>query len=284
MASSAAQHWIDGANRYPLLTPAQEIHLSRQVRAWLDFPGGPDAAPPNVQRIGKRARQRLILSNLRLIAKVAQRFVARIAGTPLSFEDLVQEGVIGLSRAAEKFDPSAGYRFSTYAYWWITQAIQRHCEQQSGVIRLPGGPLKLLRRWTYRPPGQTLEQFAEQEQVPVERARECLRLAQNARGITSLDKKCKTPDDSGSNMADFVASDDTDLLDVMDVRLAIEALAEAYPADLAMLELAVVDQAKFKDIAELNGHQSSRRAQREVEQAKARLELVAHMHYGRLTV
>jgi RNA polymerase primary sigma factor len=128
---------IDTARRrHPLLTHEEEITLGRDVRRWQDWPGGPDAAPPEVRRAGLRARERMINGNLRLVGTVAGRFAALGQRRGLELSDLVQEGAIGLARGVEKFDPSRGYKFSTYAYWWIRQAIQRALFTSS-TIRLP---------------------------------------------------------------------------------------------------------------------------------------------------
>lgn len=123
--------WHDKAARYPLLTASQEIHLGQQVRAWLDHP---DPVPPPLQRRGMRARDRFIRSNLRLVVSFAERY--RSVASQYQ-DDLIQAGNLGLMRAVEKFDPARGYKFSTYAYWWIRQGIHSFLEQHSRSIRLP---------------------------------------------------------------------------------------------------------------------------------------------------
>jgi RNA polymerase primary sigma factor len=99
-----------------LLSHEEEIALSRQAKAG-----------------DERARQRLMEKNLRLVVSVAKRY----RGMGLPFEDLIQEGNIGLMRAIDKYDPERGYRFSTYATWWITQAVQRTVADRGRTIRLP---------------------------------------------------------------------------------------------------------------------------------------------------
>jgi RNA polymerase sigma factor (sigma-70 family) len=101
-----------------MLNTAEEVHLGAMVRAWQDHAGGPDMAPPRVKRCGMRARDRIVRANLRLVASIAEK---RPSTVPL--EDRMQAGTIGLVRAAEKFDPSRGYKFSTYAFAWIRQAM-----------------------------------------------------------------------------------------------------------------------------------------------------------------
>ena len=124
---------LDGIGRVALLSPAEEVSLGRQIRAWQDHRDGPEQAPASVKRQGLRARSRMVQANLRLVVHLAKK--QRLRG--LALEDLVQEGSIGLQRAAEKYDPSTGYRFSTYAYWWIKQALQRALTQQTPTVRLP---------------------------------------------------------------------------------------------------------------------------------------------------
>jgi RNA polymerase nonessential primary-like sigma factor len=146
--SPDVQAWLDNAGRFELLKPNEEIELSRLVRTWLDHPDGPDKAPACVQRAGKRAKDRLVTANLKLVASIAKsilfshRKYNRNRG--LALVDALQEGAIGLMRAAEKFDGTRGYKFSTYAWWWIKQAIMRAISTQSRIIRLPEHHVEML--------------------------------------------------------------------------------------------------------------------------------------------
>jgi RNA polymerase primary sigma factor len=108
--------FMNRAGRYPLLTAAEEVALAKRIERG-------DAA----------AKERMINSNLRLVISIAKRYQGH--GVPLF--DLIQEGVIGLNRAAEKFDWRRGFKFSTYATWWIRQAVQRGVSGQSATIRIP---------------------------------------------------------------------------------------------------------------------------------------------------
>ena len=155
-SSNLVRSYLKNIGRIPLLTHEQEITLGKKVKQYMalkeiksdleDSLG--DAPTPAVwaeetdlsteelkQAVaaGKRARTKMVESNLRLVVSIAKKYT----GHSLDMMDLIQEGTIGLHRGVEKFDPSKGYRFSTYAYWWIRQAITRAIAQQARTIRLP---------------------------------------------------------------------------------------------------------------------------------------------------
>ncbi|QHU99775.1 RNA polymerase sigma factor, RpoD/SigA family [Synechocystis sp. CACIAM 05] len=143
--------------RYPLLSATEEVELARQIRLLVNAEDVRQQLTqqlertPSLQEWGqalefpqvrqfeiwlyqlRAAKRRMIRSNLRLVVSIAKRYLNR--GVP--FLDLIQEGAIGLNRAAEKFDPDKGYKFSTYAYWWIRQAITRTIANDARTIRLP---------------------------------------------------------------------------------------------------------------------------------------------------
>jgi len=129
--------WLEAAGRVPMLTHPEELEMGRLIRVWQDWPDGPDAAPAAVRRRGLRARDRMVRGNLRLVVAVVKRYanVAARRGVPLV--DLLQEGAIGLQRGAEKFDPATGYKFSTYAFWWIRQATGRMLGHNGATVRVP---------------------------------------------------------------------------------------------------------------------------------------------------
>jgi RNA polymerase sigma factor (RpoD-like family) len=143
--------------RYPLLKPEEEIELAHSVKFLVDADEIRRQLQENLNRLptkaewaqalglanerqlenrlyrGRSAKRKMIRSNLRLVVSIAKRYLNR--GVP--FLDLIQEGAIGLNRATEKFDPNKGYKFSTYAYWWIRQAITRTIANDARTIRLP---------------------------------------------------------------------------------------------------------------------------------------------------
>ena len=134
--------WQDQASRYPLLTPSQEILYGQQIRAWLDHPG---PVPKAIRRRGERARERFVRANLRLVVAYVSRRCNRLAKAHGS-EDLIQAGNMGLITAVERFDPARGYRFSTYAYWWIRQSVNRWADLHGRTIAIPGSHCQHLSR------------------------------------------------------------------------------------------------------------------------------------------
>jgi len=145
MTEDITRDYLNQIARYPLLTPTQEIQLSRQVQEMLTITAEhPSKAEQRIIRRGRKARDTLINCNLRLVVYVAKRYIKRLNGNSMELLDIIQEGALGLQRAAEKFDPARGYRFSTYSYWWIKQAIMRSIDTKERIIRLPTHLLDLI--------------------------------------------------------------------------------------------------------------------------------------------
>lgn len=139
--------WLKRIGQIPLLTADEEIRLSHKVRQGCD-----------------RSKQAMVEANLRLVVSIAKRFVGR----GLSLQDLIQEGNLGLIRAVEKFDPGRGFRFSTYATWWIRQAISRAVSDHGRTIRVPVHTMELINRMTRT--ASTLQQQLGREATDVELA------------------------------------------------------------------------------------------------------------------
>ncbi|MGI9586549.1 MAG: sigma-70 family RNA polymerase sigma factor, partial [Acidimicrobiia bacterium] len=141
--SDPVRMYLQEIGRYPLLTTQQEVELAMQVEAGVRaeerLDEQEDLAPAariileRQSRKSDRARQRLVVSNLRLVVSIAKKYVGR----GLSLLDLIQEGNLGLIRAVEKFDYRKGFKFSTYATWWIRQAVTRALADQARTIRVP---------------------------------------------------------------------------------------------------------------------------------------------------
>jgi RNA polymerase primary sigma factor len=144
--SPSFKSYLNEIARYPLLTVDQEIQYGRRIAKMRELQGLDRPLTDAEQRLvrsGQRARERFMQCNLQLVVHVAKKYENRKRKS-LEIMDLIQEGNIGLARAVELFDSSRGYKFSTYAYWWIKQGIQRALSQSDAMIRLPTGLHELL--------------------------------------------------------------------------------------------------------------------------------------------
>lgn len=186
--------YLKEIGRVPLLSGDEEIELARLMAE-----GTPLQA--------KRAKRRLSEANLRLVVSIAKKYVGR----GMQFLDLIQEGNLGLIKAVEKFDYNKGFKFSTYATWWIRQAITRAIADQARTIRIPVHMVEtitkvkkvssqLLHENGHDP---TPEEIAERLELPVERVREIMRIAQDP---VSLETPIGEEEDS--HLGDFIPDDD----------------------------------------------------------------------------
>ncbi len=138
-SSDPISWYLATIGRVPLLTPSEEIELGNQVQAMMRLveeqrsEADYSEKEQKTIRVGRRSKQRMMKANLRLVVSVAKKY----QGKGLELLDLIQEGSLGLERAVEKFDPTRGYKFSTYAFWWIRQSMTRAIACQSRTIRLP---------------------------------------------------------------------------------------------------------------------------------------------------
>jgi RNA polymerase nonessential primary-like sigma factor len=239
----------------PLLSHEQEITLGRQVqelmaleeqREELRLRAGGEApseeqlaeaaglTPQQLRkrlRSGQRAKERMVAANLRLVVSVAKKYTKR----NMELLDLIQEGTIGLVRGVEKFDPTRGYKFSTYAYWWIRQGITRAIAEKSRTIRLPIhitetlNKLKKGQRELSQELGRTptVTELAEYVELPEEEVKDLLC---RARQPVSLETKVGDGDDT--ELLDLLASDGSqpeELVDGECLRGDMRALLEQLP-------------------------------------------------------
>ena len=137
ISNNTVRDYLKEIGRTPLLSAEEEVQLANQIQAMIPLlkKKAEDLTPEEkkIIRKGQKAKQKMVQANLRLVVSVAKKYQNR----GLSMLDLIQEGSIGLMRAAEKFDASKGYKFSTYSYWWIRQAMTRAIANHARTIRLP---------------------------------------------------------------------------------------------------------------------------------------------------
>jgi RNA polymerase primary sigma factor len=210
--TDALSLFLREVGRHPLLTRAQEVELAKRL-----------------ERGDLGAKQQMIESNLRLVVSIAKNY--RHQGLPLL--DLIQEGTLGLIRAVEKFDWRRGYKFSTYATWWIRQAAARALAEKARTIRLPVHIVERLQKmkraertlWTQLGREPALEEIAEEANLPLEQAHE-VRAA--ARASASLDQPVGEQEDA--LLGDFVAGDDPLPEEKADVSFRRQALSQALAA------------------------------------------------------
>jgi RNA polymerase primary sigma factor len=209
MTSDSLQLFLNEAGRYPLLTAAEEVELAKKV-----------------ERGDKLAKDRMVNSNLRLVVSIAKKY----QGHGLSLLDLIQEGIIGLIRAVEKFDWRRGYKFSTYATWWIRQAVQRGVANKSRTIRIPvhivereqkiaRAERELVLQLERAP---TDEEVAKKAKLNLKHVKEVRAVA---RTVASLDKT--VGDDSDTSFGDLVAQEAGNVEEEVVVGLGEDALHRA---------------------------------------------------------
>jgi RNA polymerase primary sigma factor len=207
--TDALQLFLREAGRHRLLTAAQEVSLAKRI-----------------ERGDADAKTEMIQSNLRLVVSIAKNY--RNQGLP--FLDLIQEGTLGLIRAVEKFDWRRGFKFSTYATWWIRQAVARALADKGRTIRMPVHIVERLQKinraerslWTQLGREPTLEEIADEASLTPEQVVE-VRAA--ARASTSLDAPVGDQDDAV--FGDFVAGDEPLPEETVEVRLRKQALRSA---------------------------------------------------------
>jgi RNA polymerase primary sigma factor len=235
--------------RVPLLTAAEEVDLARRVEAGVfaaerltsgtRMPGDLRRDLTLISRDGDRAKRQLIEANLRLVVSIAKRY----SGRGLPFLDLIQEGNLGLIRAVEKFDYTRGYKFSTYASWWIRQAVSRAVADQARTIRIPVHMVetvnrilrtqRLLVQSLGREP--TVAEIAERVDLPVERVSEIRRLAMEPVSLHS-----PVGEEDGSELGDLIEdSESVAPADVVSIGL-LQSHVEAVLTHLGEREREVV--------------------------------------------
>jgi RNA polymerase primary sigma factor len=207
--TDALQLFLNEMARYPLLTAEEEVELAKRI-----------------ERGDKAAKDRMINSNLRLVVSIAKKY----QGHGLSLLDLIQEGIIGLIRAVEKFDWRKGFKFSTYATWWIRQAVQRGVANKARTIRMPVHIVDRERKISKaerelhvklgRAP--TLEEIAKAAKLPLKQVRE---VQEAARAVTSLDRP--VGEEGDTSLGELTAGDEAPPEEELEVSFRQDALRRA---------------------------------------------------------
>jgi RNA polymerase primary sigma factor len=207
--TDALQLFLNEIGRHRLLTPDEELELSRRI-----------------ERGDLEAKERMINANLRLVVSIAKKY----QGSELTLLDLIQEGILGLIRAVEKFDYRRGYRFSTYATWWIRQAVERGMDAKSRAIKLPINLVRSQRKLARAENALSLkldrkpteEELAAEAELGVEEVRA---LRDVARAVTSLDRPLGEEEDAA--YGDLLPSSDPTPEEEVHISLAESALRSA---------------------------------------------------------
>jgi RNA polymerase sigma factor (sigma-70 family) len=254
------RYYMQEIGATPLLTANEEVDLAKRIEAGLyaarlleesaeDPDADPDPAPGSVEarpraelealvRDGEVAKDHMIRANLRLVVSAAKRYSRR----ELPFLDLIQEGNLGMMRAVEKFDYTKGYKFSTYAMWWIRQAIERGLAETSRTVRLPvhvvenlakfGRIERQLRARLDRDP--TPEEIAAEAGMPVRKVTELRRLAQQ-----TVSLEAPLGDETESRIGDLIEDADTvnaaDIVEFQQFAAELRSLVDTLPPRDALI-------------------------------------------------
>jgi len=226
-SSDSVQMYLKEIGQYPLLTGDEEVDLAKRI-----------------EKDDESARQKLALSNLRLVVSIAKKYVGRSAN--LTLLDLIQEGNIGLFKAVEKFDYTKGYKFSTYATWWIRQAITRALADQGRTIRIPVHMVETINKYqqVVRRLVQDLgrepmpEEVASEMGVEVDKIRHIMKISQET---ISLEAPVGDDDDQDSSLESFIPDEDTISPSMSAARKILKSYINEIIADLTPREQKILD-------------------------------------------
>ena len=225
-SADSVQMYLKEIGRYPLLTGDEEVELAKRI-----------------EKNDESARQKLAVSNLRLVVSIAKKYVGRSAN--LTMLDLIQEGNIGLFKAVEKFDYKKGYKFSTYATWWIRQAITRALADQGRTIRIPVHMVETINK--YQQVVRRLVQDLGREPMPEEIASEMGMEIDKVRHIQKISQETislETPvgdDDEDSSLESFIPDEDSISPSTSAARKILKSYIDEIIADLTPREQKILD-------------------------------------------
>jgi len=247
----AVRLYLNEIGRVDLLSPQEEVDLAKRIDAGVAAGRVLDSMQPlsperrarlrRIERLGNEAKQQLIEANLRLVVSIAKRYLGR----GLLFSDVIQEGNLGLMRAVDKFDTTRGYKFSTYATWWIRQMISRSIADQSRTIRIPVhlvetmNKIKRVERSLVQRRGRapTIEELATAVELPVERLEEFRRL-----GVDPASLDAPVGEDGDGSMGELI--EDTNAVVPIEAAAAIllRQHLEAVLGELSSRERTVIER------------------------------------------
>jgi RNA polymerase primary sigma factor len=225
-SADSVQMYLKEIGQYPLLTGDEEMELAKRI-----------------EKNDEAARQKLALSNLRLVVSIAKKYVGRSAN--LTLLDLIQEGNIGLFKAVEKFDYKKGFKFSTYATWWIRQAITRALADQGRTIRIPVHMVETINK--YQQVVRRLVQDLGREPMPEEIASEMGMEVDKIRHIQKISQETislETPvgeDDEDSSLESFIPDDESISPSVSAARKILKSYIDEIIGDLTPREQKILD-------------------------------------------
>jgi len=203
----ALSDYMQAISRIPLLTAAEELHLATIIRRWQSDPH----PSPVLERRGRRALDRMVQGNLRLVVSICKRYQSMAAQSQIEMLDLIQAGSLGLIRAVQGFDPSRGYKFSTYGYWWIRQSVSRQIKERGQAIRVPPEIHSLARKAheqrSLDAQPRSLERTAIRLGLTPQRLEEVLRI-HHLSHLVSLDQVCGAGHDGDQTLLDLIRGDD----------------------------------------------------------------------------
>ncbi|MDP2647861.1 MAG: sigma-70 family RNA polymerase sigma factor [Candidatus Yanofskybacteria bacterium] len=228
VASDSVQMYLKEIGKYPLLNGEEEVDLAKKI-----------------EKNDEAARQKLALSNLRLVVSIAKKYVGRSAN--LTLLDLIQEGNIGLFKAVEKFDYKKGYKFSTYATWWIRQAITRALADQARTIRIPVHMVETINKYqqVVRRLVQELgrdplpEEVASEMNMEVDKIRHIIKISQDTISLETPVGDSKGDEDS--SLADFISDEDTISPSMSAARKILKTYINEIISDLTPREQKILD-------------------------------------------
>lgn len=227
VSSDSVQMYLKEIGKYPLITGEEEVELAKRI-----------------EQADEAAKQKLALSNLRLVVSIAKKYVGRSAN--LTLLDLIQEGNIGLFKAVEKFDYKRGYKFSTYATWWIRQAITRALADQARTIRIPVHMVETINKYqqVIRRLVQDLgrepmpEEVAAEMGIDIDRVRHIVKISQDT---VSLEAPVGDDDDQDSSLESFIPDEESITPSQSAARRLLKAHLDEIINDLTPREQKILD-------------------------------------------